>query len=176
MTEYDEEIVEWLKRSREIIGELEPVIATPDGEIIDGKHRLKAYPGWKTVTVEAEELDKIVQRIHRNIHRKMSRAETKQAIIQLALALEKKGIPKDSLIDEIKKYTPFSEDYIRSLLPAKYKREYKKKEKPPVKILYPETKAKPETPKPEAPKTVPTYLCPVCGTKLKLVGNLLEVA
>jgi len=135
--EYDEEVVEWLKRSRELVGELEPVLITPEGEIIDGKHRLKAYPGWPTKILQVDELRKVVERVHRNIHRKITKKETKEAVIQLALALERQGTPKEFIIDEIKKYLPFSEDYIRQYLPSRFKREYKKPEKLPVKIFKP---------------------------------------
>jgi hypothetical protein len=173
--EYDEEIVEWLKRSREQIGELEPVLVTADGDVLDGKHRLKAYPGWKTQVVQVEDARKIIERVHRNIHRKMSQSEIKQAVLQLAVAFEKAGVPKDQLVDKIREALPFSESHIRKLLPAKYKREYKPKEKPAVKIL---------TEKPPAPTLQPTpkppeekaLICPVCGSQLKLVGNALVPA
>jgi 5'-3' exonuclease len=168
--EYDEEIIQWLRRSREQVGELEPVYATPEGEVIDGKHRLKAYPGWKTQTVQVDDLRKIVERIHRNIHRKMSKNETKKAVIQLALALEKSDIPKEFLVDEIKKHLPFSEDYIRSMLPAKFKREYRKKEKPAVKFPA-EEPTTPTTPK--SAETKHFLTCPVCGSKLVLKGDVL---
>ena len=167
--EYDEEIIQWLKRSREQVGELEPVYATLEGEVIDGKHRLKAYPGWKMQTVQVDDLRKIVERIHRNIHRKMSKNETKQAVIQLALALEKMGTPKEELIDKIKQNLPFSEDYIRSLLPAKFKREYKQKEKPAVKLLTEKPTPAPTT----KPETKHYLTCPVCGSHLMLKGDVL---
>jgi hypothetical protein len=169
--EYDEEIVEWLKRSRELVGELEPVYITPEGEVIDGRHRLKAYPGWKTQVIQAADIDKIIQRLHRNIHRKPTKQELKQIMIQLALTFEKAGVPKTELIDKIKQHLPFSEDYIRSLLPAKFKREYKKKEKPTVKFLTEKpTPTTAPTPKPEAKH----YLtCPVCGSRLTLKGDVL---
>lgn len=173
--EYDEEIVEWLRRSREQVGELEPVYTTPEGEVIDGKHRLKAYPGWKTQTVQVDDLRKVIERIHRNIHRKMSKNETKKAVIQLALVFEKSGVPKEFLVDEIKKHLPFSEDYIRSMLPAKFKREYKRKEKPAVKFLTEKPKA--PTVKPTEEKEAQRYLiCPVCSSKLILKGDVLYPA
>jgi hypothetical protein len=170
--EYDEEIVEWLRKSREQVGELEPVYATPDGDIIDGKHRLKAYPGWKTVTVQIEDIRKIVERIHRNVHRKLSKAEIKQAVLQLAVAYERQGVPKEQLVDKLKEVLPFSESYIRELLPAKYKKERKPKEKLAVKMLAEKPTPIP-TPQP-TPKPEEKHLtCPICGSKLKLVGNAL---
>jgi len=172
--EYDEEIVEWLRKSREQIGELEPVYQTPDGDIIDGKHRLKAYPGWKTVTVQIEDVHKIVERIHRNIHRKMSKAEIKQAVLQLAVAYERQGVPKEQLVDKLKEVLPFSESYIRKLLPAKYKKERKPKEKPAVKILTEKPPA--PTQPPPKPTEEKALICPVCGSKLKLVGSVLVPA
>jgi hypothetical protein len=90
-------------------------------------------------------------------------------MIQLALTFEKAGVPKTELIDKIKQHLPFSEDYIRSLLPAKFKREYKRKEKPTVKFL-----AEKSTPsKPEPKKAKPPLTCPVCGSRLILKGDVL---
>lgn len=169
---YDEEIVEWLRRSREQIGELEPVYITPEGEVLDGKHRLKAYPGWKTKTLEVEGSQKIIQRIHRNIHRRLGKRELKEAIIQLAAALEREGVQREHLIDEIKKVLPFSEDYIRKMLPARFKRKYRKKLKPAYRTLV-EKEVKPKA-KPELKKKEEKFLiCPVCGSKLKLKGDML---
>lgn len=168
--EYDEEIVEWLRRSREQIGELDEVLITPSGEVIDGKHRLKAYPGWKTRVVQVDELNAIIQRVHRNIHRKPSVKETKEAIVSLALALEKAGTPPEFLVDEIKKHLPYSEDYIRRMLPAKFKRKTKPKSLP-VKILTQEPKPLMQVPTvEEKPKY---YICPVCASKLTLKGDVL---
>jgi len=173
--EFDEEVVEWLKRSREQVGELEPVYVTPEGEVIDGRHRLKAYPGWHAQTVQVDELRKVVERIHRNIHRKLTKKETKEAVIQLALALEKQGVPREFLVEEIKKHLPFSEDYIRKLLPSKFKREYKKPEKLPVKILteQPTVQAPPTPPAPVPEEKPKYYICPVCASKLVLKGDAL---
>jgi predicted transcriptional regulator len=168
---YDEEIVEWLRRSREQVGELEPVIVTPEGDVIDGKHRLKAYPGWKTQVVQVEDLRKVIERVHRNIHRRMDKAEIKEAVLQLAVVYEKSGVPREQIVDKLKEVLPFSESYIRQLLPAKYKREYKPKEKPAVKMLTEEPTKPPVQPKPATEEK--QYTCPICGSKLKLVGNIL---
>jgi len=172
--QYDEEIVEWLKRSRELVGELEPVYITPEGEVIDGKHRLKAYPGWKTEVIQVTDIQKIMQRLHRNIHRKPSKQELKEILLALAVALEKMGTPKEELIDKIKQHVPFSEDYIRSLLPAKFKREYKKKEKPAVKLLTEKPTEKATVKPTPVTERKPTYLtCPICGSRLTLKGDVL---
>jgi hypothetical protein len=171
--EYDEEIIEWIRKSREQVGELEPVLLTPEGEVIDGKHRLKAYPGWKAQTVQVDDVKKVVERIHRNVHRKLNKKEVKEAVVQLALALEKAGTPKEELVDKIKAALPFSETYIRNFLPAKFKKEYKRKEKPAVRFLA----EKPKTPTTPAPTPKPEpkhYLtCPVCGSRLTLKGDVL---
>jgi intein/homing endonuclease len=171
--EYDEEIVEWLRKSREQVGELEPVLVTADGDVLDGRHRLKAYPGWKTQVVQVEDARKIIERVHRNIHRKISQSEIKQAVLQLAVAFEKAGVPKDQLVDKIKEALPFSESYIRKLLPAKYKREYKPKEKPAVKILTekPQTPTPQPTPKPPEEKAL---ICPICLPPGTIVGGIFR--
>jgi intein/homing endonuclease len=171
---YDEEIIEWLRRSREQVGELEPVYQTPDGDIIDGKHRLMAFPGWKTQVVQVEDLRKVVERIHRNVHRKMGKDEIKQAILQLAVIYDKSGVPVELIVDKIKEVLPFSESYIRKLLPAKYKRERKIKEKPAVKLL--EEKPTPTAPTPPTPKPAETkYMtCPVCLPPETIVGGVFK--
>ncbi|RLI43555.1 hypothetical protein DRO59_00640 [Candidatus Bathyarchaeota archaeon] len=166
----EEEIVEWLRKSREQVGELEPVYQTSDGEIIDGRHRLRAYPGWKIEVLDVDDFEGVVQRIHRNIHRKVSESERKMQITQLALILEKRGVKAEDIIDEIKKVVPFSEDYIRRLLPSKFKRKYKAK-RLAVKSLIPKATEKTAISKQKAePKY---YYCPVCGAKLVLKGDML---
>jgi hypothetical protein len=79
------------------------------------------------------------------------------------------------LVDKLKEVLPFSESYIRELLPSKYKKERKPKEKLAVKML---TEKPAPTPAPQPiPKPEEKHLtCPICGSKLKLVGSVLVPA
>jgi hypothetical protein len=176
----DEEIVQWLKQSREQVGEKDPVVMSSNGEVINGKHRLKAYPGWKTVTIDVDSEEKIIERIHRNIHRVVPKSERKSQIAELAYILEHKGVKPENMLHELKKRLPFHEDYIRKLMPRKYKRKYKERPKPQVKTLYPGKPSLTIPPSPTEPltklKKEKTYLCPVCGAMLKIQGDLLVEA
>jgi len=174
MAELDQEVIENLKRSRELIGELEEVLITPDGEVIDGKHRLKAYPGWKTRTVQADRKTLILTRLHKNFRRNVPRAEVKELLNELAIILKQEGIPEDQIAQEIVKLSPYSENYTLSLLPKKYKQpKAVKAAQATYKILYKEErkKAKQKTKQEEKFLT-----CPACGTRLVLKGELLYIA
>jgi hypothetical protein len=166
----DEEIIKGLRKSRELIGELEPVYMTPDGEVIDGKHRLKAYPGWKTHTLNVSHKDALILRLHRNYRRNVSKEETKQLLLELAQALEKEGIPAEQIAQKIVELSPYSEAYTLSLLPKKYKQPKKaeageKAVKSTYKLLYPE---KPKAEKTTTEEKKQILQCPICGAILTL--------
>lgn len=68
--------------------------------------------------------------------------------------------------------SPYSESYTLSLLPKKYKQpKAVKAAKATFKVLYAEKEEKPTAPIKE--KTQKILTCPVCGSVLKLVGDLL---
>ena len=46
-----EELVEALRSSKEALGPIYPILVTPDGNVIDGVHRIKADPNWPKYTV-----------------------------------------------------------------------------------------------------------------------------
>lgn len=168
--ELDTEIIENLKRSREILGEIEEVLVTTKGEVIDGKHRLKAYPGWKTRTVQADRKTAILYRLHRNYRRTPSRKEVKKLLTELAITLKQEGVPQGDIPKEVVKLSPYSESYTLKLLPSKFKHPKKvKAAKSTFRILYPE-KAERKKPAKQTPKL---YTCPICGSALTLVGDLL---
>ena len=123
MSTLEEEQVEWLRRSREQIGACNSVIMTADGTVIDGKHRLEAYPGWPVETVAKSRKEALIERIHRNIHRRVSGRGRKSQVLELALYLEDEDVKPENMLSELQKYVPFHENYIRKLLPTKYKAE-----------------------------------------------------
>ena len=169
--ELDEEVVENLKRSREIIGEIDEVLLDKDGNIIDGKHRLKAYPGWKTKTIPVDYKKGLLLRLHRNYRRNVSKEETRKILMELAEILKREGTPEEQIAREIVQISPYTETYTLSLLPKKYKQpKAVKAAKATYKILY--QQPKPET-KTKAPETPQKLTCPICGSVLTLKGNLL---
>ncbi len=125
----DEEFIEYLRRSREQVGELEPVIVTEDGRVIDGRHRLEAYPGWRRVIVKASKKEALRERIHRTLKSRVTRKERQAQILEYALYLEDEGVKPEEMVSALARELPFSERYLRKLLPKKYKRRYLKSEK-----------------------------------------------
>jgi rubrerythrin len=171
------EVIEGLRKSKAIVGELYPVLKRKDtGEIIDGFTRKRADPTWTEKEVEIRnEKEAILYRLYANYRRRVSSKETKVQIITLAETLEKEGVPRELILTKIAELTPYSERWIRYLLPAKYKAVEKTKKTMPRKAEgHEEVLPHPseETKKPTEEK-VKTYQCPVCGTTLKLVGDLL---
>jgi len=114
---------ESLKKSSETVGLLYEAIVSEDGEVLDGKHRLEVNPNWPQKKVKAEtRMQKILVRMHAHYRRRVSREETQSMLLELAQELEKTGIPKEDVSTELAKKTPYSEQYIRELLPVEYKK------------------------------------------------------
>jgi len=176
MSEVDKELVERLAQSRQLVGELDEVLVDKNNKVIDGAHRLKAYPGWKTRVINVNHKQALILRLHRNFRRTVSKQETKQLLNELALQLKNEGTPDEQIASEIVKLSPYSEAYTLSLLPKKYKQPKavkagEKAAKATYKVLYREEKPKPAEP---AEKKLPKkYACPICGALLTLVGELL---
>ncbi len=130
----DLELVRLLKSSRRIIGEASPIVVDYDGEILSGRHRKEA--GWLRVhRVDSRklaekwnftpEIAKDMVRLHLNIQRKPSKKETEIIIKRIAVNLEKMGVPKEQISNEIAKYVPYSRKYILQILPDEYKQSEK---------------------------------------------------
>jgi hypothetical protein len=178
MSEVDEELVKRLAQSRQLVGELDEVLIDQNNKVIDGLHRLKAYPGWKTRVVNADHKQALILRLHRNFRRTVSKEETKHLLNELALTLKSEGTPDEQIASEIVKLSPYSEAYTLSLLPKKYKQPKavkagEKAAKATYKVLYQENEKPTAEQKPTEKKTPQKYLCPVCGAALALVGELL---
>ena len=121
MSESDQKFIEFLRKSREQVGELEPVRITEDGRVIDGKHRLAASPRWRKVIVKVTSKEALKERIHRTLKSRVTRKERQAQLLEYALYLEEEGVKPKEMVSALAKELPFSEDYIRKLLPAKYK-------------------------------------------------------
>jgi len=114
---------ESLKKSMEKVGQLYEVIVAEDGEVLEGKHRKEVDPNWPTKTVSAKtKIDKILVRMHAHHRRRVPKEETQALMLELAREVESSGIPKENISSELAKRTPYSEQYIRELLPSEYKK------------------------------------------------------
>lgn len=105
--------LEELKKSKEEIGDIFPVIKSKDGEIIDGFHRKRADSDWKEETVDVEDkLDKVKLRVHLNLNRRsISKEEKKSWVKQARKALQKRG--KKGTQEEIAETLGMSESWVR---------------------------------------------------------------
>ena len=169
------------KKSKSITGPIYPVIIDKNtGEIIDGKHRKTDDPTWPEKIVDPKDLkEKTLLRMHANYRRKVTRKETKVQLLMLASILEEEGVPREHMVTELTKITPYTKQYVRKLLPAKYKVMEKSRKEPAIKYLTTDEKLvshpSEETRKPTPRKEEKVYVCPVCATALKLRGELLVV-
>ena len=117
------EFLAGLKKSKDIIGHIYPVVVKKGTlEIVDGKHRKQVDPAWPEKEVEfSSKKEEILFRMHANYRRKISRKERAAEMLLLASILEEEGVPREQMVSKLAEITPFSERYIRSLLPIKYK-------------------------------------------------------
>ena len=94
-----------LKKSKESIGQLYPILEAKDGEIIDGFHRQKADKNWKRIRLENIDTEekKLIARLVSNYHRrKISREEKEQWINGLAKIYQKQGLKVEGTHNQIK--------------------------------------------------------------------------
>ena len=128
---YDTENLAILERSLKQLGQIYSVIIDSDGEVLAGRHRLKAG-ATKKVTIDTQKIAerlgisrkmaKLMIILHSNVQRRVSKEETRELILEMARELEAQGVPKEKIAAELyKKYVPYSERYIRELLPDEYK-------------------------------------------------------
>ena len=126
----DQEVVDLLRRSKEQLGDINPVILDTDGEVLSGRHRVAAKWMNKHI-VDTEKLAerkgvpravaKEIVRSALNVQRKPSEEETKQSLTKAAKALADSGIQPGEIVDELAEHFPYSADYIRRLLPFEFK-------------------------------------------------------
>lgn len=123
--EKEGEITEVLKRSKDIVGYQQPVIIDKNTlEIVDGRHRKQADPGWPEVYREFKnQKERLLYRIHANIIRRtVTRKERASQICELASYLEEEGVPAEQISQRIIELVPsLSPKYLINLLPARYK-------------------------------------------------------
>ena len=114
-----------LKKSKETIGQLYPILEAKDGEIIDGFHRQEADKNWKRVKLEHIDTEekKLLARLIANFHRRpITREEKAEWINGLAEIYKKQGlIEGTSIIQKIVQVTGLSDRTIGEYLDDKYK-------------------------------------------------------
>jgi hypothetical protein len=59
-----------LKETRKIVGELEPILINKEGIIIDGRHRKKEYPKWRTAVLDVRGEQVYATRLVKNTQRR----------------------------------------------------------------------------------------------------------
>jgi hypothetical protein len=168
----EDELLLTLRKLRELVGELYPVLVDEEGNIIDGWHRVKVNPNWHRKMVKCKDVsDKALVWLAAHARRSINPKELSVKMIQVAEKLLGEGVPRDQIVTKIAELTGYSERHVRRLLPAKYKAKEKARTST-VKLLY-EEKPKPAEEKPAERKAPAKYLCPVCGAALAFVGDLL---
>jgi hypothetical protein len=114
--------------SRRSVRELYPVLLDAHGNVIDGFHRLRVDPGWRTETLGhvRTPTQLVLARIIANTHRRsVSREEREEQVNEIARCLsENEGVPGEEILSTIADLTTFTERYIRGLLSSEYKRGY----------------------------------------------------
>lgn len=120
--EFDFKVVNMLKRSASQQGYLETVKKDQYGNVLSGRHRKKADPKWAEETVPVkDDLDRELKIIHYNVQRKPSMEETQRRLLRVAEILESRGVPTAEVLPQIVKLVPYTDRWIRQLLPDKYK-------------------------------------------------------
>ncbi len=170
-----EELLQRIKRLREKVGEIYPVIETPD-KVLDGHHRLEACPDWKLrkLVTPQNPYEEALIWFAAHERRKVEKKEFQAKLLAMAEFLLKQGVEKGQIAKQIAEDTGYAQNYINSMLPSKYKNIEKAKAAKKAVVVKPiykeEVRKEVEKMQPKQPKK---YLCPVCGSPLALVGDLL---
>lgn len=136
-----------IKNSARIVGQLYPILVDSEGRIIDGFHRSKADPSWKKIKLDEikTEKERILVRIIANTHRReVSFDERQKDMVALAKELAKEGVKREDMVNTIANLTGFTPQYVRMLLPSKYKMSERAHEKMTFSYLPVSVKIKPE--------------------------------
>lgn len=153
-----------LKRSREAIEALYPVLEDVHGQVIDGMHRLDADPGWPRRRLESVKTRKqfLVARIVANSQRRrIPREERRKEFDLLATELMDGGSKPGEIASEIERLTGFTRKYVLELVRDEFKRGYERKSAQPTfepRETEPsiEPVAAPAEPLPARPEEAPT--------------------
>jgi len=176
--EREEDVIEVIKKSTNAIGYGYPCVVDEDtGEVVDGYHRKRADPNWPEIKRKfKDEIERLIFRIVVNTARRsVSKKERKAEMIKLASLLEKRGVPKEQICQKICELlkNSFSERYIRSLLPSKYKESRKVRRQKTVWEVHGEEVKEKKKKEPRVVSKPKKLMCPVCGAALAFLGDML---
>jgi len=118
------EFIERLRKSRDIVGYIDPVVVDKNTfEIVVGRHRKEADPNWPEVKKEFKSRkERLLYQIHSDTHRRtVSKKERQTQLLELALHLEDEGVLKEKMASKLAELTGLGLRYVESLLPKKYK-------------------------------------------------------
>jgi hypothetical protein len=121
----DKDHVEALKRSMEIVGQLQPVLVekgTNGKKVLVGKHRA-ACPNckdYREIEVK-DDLHRELIILHGNVQRGIPEEEAKYRVMRIAQILEARGVPKNRICQEMLPLVPWSQRHLERLLPKEYK-------------------------------------------------------
>ena len=104
-----------LKKSKEVVGPLLPVLRDKNGRLIDGLHRLHADKNWASLTLPISGVESDIARIVINVQRRQVSPKEKREMLK-GLA-EKTGWGPE----EIAEKTGMSVSWVRKYLPSEYK-------------------------------------------------------
>ena len=124
--EPEEDVINDLRMSRKLVGELLPVIKDQKGRILNGRHRKLA--GWRSEVVlpVKDDLDFYIKRLHFLVQRKASIAEQAESIRLICEELSKRGMPDDQIMEHVvTKISPWGRSWTYELIPDRFKREHK---------------------------------------------------
>jgi hypothetical protein len=120
----EKEVLAELKRTRELVGELYPILVDKRGVIIDGFHRQKV--GWKSIR-KLDQIDSDVKAVLARIlvhkvRREVTADEQRREVNRLAeILLTKKGVKPGRIGPLISELTGYSMTTIDAWLDEKYK-------------------------------------------------------
>ena len=91
-----------LKRSKEQVGFLHPVLVDQEGKIIDGRHRKAIFPDWPEMQKEIQSpVQRLQTIIHLHLRRPVLQSETRENLIKLAIELKKTGLDPGEIVKAI---------------------------------------------------------------------------
>jgi hypothetical protein len=129
-----------LRKSKDQIGPIYPVILDADGNVIDGFHRLKADPNWPTLKLDwvKDEKTREIVRLHVNQYRRsFTQAERREACRKLAEHIRSHGVKRGDIVGEVSRVTGLTPQYVRELLPDEFKAtKMARKVEPPLEPIY----------------------------------------
>jgi len=105
-----------LRESQKAVGQLRPAILSKDGWVVDGLHRLRADPEWRTEKhedIDTEE-KKWIARAHANLARRaVGREEKREIVNNLAKIYAEQGLVIDFQVEGQRGGSPINQIYAK---------------------------------------------------------------